>query len=156
MRALPFRPIPFSFSAMFLACGVLVSGCRSTTYYHALPIPFDDGQLIGSWVGFSNHDGTSWYKLTLLAEGRGIMYSQLEIGTTFTNKITTWQVNDNGLQCKFEDGKSGQDPSTLTATIMRSMLNATLTGVGGWKGDIQFLPISLLEDSLTKAKALGP
>jgi hypothetical protein len=131
------------------------SGCRTRTHYAALPIPFDRNELVDSWIGFNDRDATC-YKLILQAGGQGVLYSQFQEGTSATNKISNWRIHGNVIRCEFQHDDSPTSPALLTCGIKKTLLAATLTGVGEWKENVLFRRSQFMEQSLSKAKTLEP
>src|SRR5438876_404933 len=85
-------------SAFAVACVVL--GCQTRPGPEVVPFPFDQGELVGSWIGFNGRDATC-YKLILKEGGDGVLYSRFEEGTSATNAIVHWGIQGNVLRCEF-------------------------------------------------------
>jgi hypothetical protein len=139
--------------ALIAACAVV--GCQTRPGPEVVSIPFDQGELVDSWIGFNNRDATC-YKLILKEGGDGVLYSRFQEGTSATNTIAKWEVEGNVLRCEFLHDGSPTSAALLKCDIKKTLLVATLTGVGGWKDNIQFRRSQFIEASLSEAKALVP
>src|SRR5688572_1589043 len=84
--------------ALIAAC--VVVGCQTRPGPEVVSIPFDQSELVNSWIGFNNRDATC-YKLILKEGGDGVLYSRFQEGTSATNTIAKWGVEGNVLRCEF-------------------------------------------------------
>jgi hypothetical protein len=134
---------------------LLTAGCRTRIYHPAVPIAYDQQQLVDVWIGFNDRDATC-YNLILQSGGDGLLYSAYQEGMSATNKISRWSTQGNLLHCEFQPDDSPTSPALLTCEIKKALLVATLNGVGGWKENILFRRIQFVEQSLWKAKTLEP
>ena len=74
----------------------------------------------------------------------------------FCDAIAKWGVEGNVLRCEFLHDGSPTSAALLKCDIKKTLLVATLTGVGGWKDTIQFRRSQFIEASLSEVKALVP
>lgn len=153
MRTKIWKTMQTALSAMAAAC--VVFACQIRPGPEVVPIPFGQGELVDSWIGFSDRDATC-YKLILKEGGDGVFYSCFPEGTIATNTIAHWGIEGNLLRCEFLHDGSPTSAAVLKCAIKKTLLVATLTGVGGWKDNIQLRRSHFIEASLSEAKALVP
>src|SRR6266496_5579691 len=140
-----------NFLALISCSLLLTAGCRTRIYHPAVPIAYDQQQLVDVWIGFNDRDATC-YKLILQAGGGGLLYSAYQEGMSATNKISRWSTQANLLRCEFQPDDSPTSPALLSCEIKKTLLVATLNGVGGWKENILFRRIQFVEQSLSRSK----
>jgi hypothetical protein len=134
-----------------LAVSWVATSCQTHPGPAVVPIPFDERELADSWMGFNDRDATC-YELILKEAGNGVLYSRFQEETSATNTISHWEVQGNVLHCAFLQDGSPTSAALLECNIKKTLLVATLTGVGGWKDNIQFRRIRFIEKSLSEAK----
>lgn len=153
MRSTIVKTIQTALSMLTVAC--VVVGCQTSPGPEVVRIPFDQDELVDSWIGFNNRDATC-YKLILKEGGYGVLYSRFQEGTSATNTIAHWAVKGNLLRCEFLQDGSPASAALLKCDVKKALLVATLTGAGGWKDNIHFRRSQFIEASLSEVKALVP
>lgn len=146
-------PVPMVGALILIMIGCLssMSGCVRRTVYPVLPVPFDQNELVDTWIGFNDDDATC-YTLILQRTGDGVLYSHFEGGTVATNLIAHWGIQGSVLCCEFQQKDTPTRAALLESNVNKGLLVATLTGVGGWKEKVQFRRTEFLEQSVVKAK----
>ena len=138
-----------------LAVTYVAIACQTRPGPTAVPIPFNEQELVGSWIGFNDRDATC-YKLILKEAGGGVLFLRFQEGTISTNTISHWGIQGNVLRCEFMRYGSPTCAALLKCDIKKTLLVATLTGVGGWEENIHFRRAQFIEKSLSEAKTLLP
>jgi hypothetical protein len=143
-----------SLVVMVFTCCLWFTSCSSVrTHHDPVPRQFEDRELAGSWIGFTDRDA-SWYKLVLKTEGRGLLFSRFEQGLIATNMISKWSINSQGLFCEFQHDGAATSPLSLRCDIRSNLLVAHLVGVGGWTELIMFRRSQFIEDALFGWKSI--
>jgi hypothetical protein len=149
MRKEILKAVQNALSALTVICVAI--GCQTRPGPEVVPIPFNEHELVDSWIGFNDRDATC-YKLILKEAGDGVLYSHFQEGTSATNTISHWGIQGNVLHCEFLHDGSPTSAALLKCDIKQALLVATLTGVGEWKSNIQFRRVQFIEKSLSETK----
>jgi hypothetical protein len=138
-------------SHALVICSLLYNGCCTRISHPAYRIPYDQKQLLGVWIGFTEQD-TAYYSLVLREDHTGVLLADTWGGTIAIHSVKKWSVAENRLRCAIQSTHQNIDPASLHCEISLSVLSGSLRDASGWSEALVFRRESTLGERLTRLR----